>query len=203
LNAKIKSQDLNSPTLKPIFKILAEEIKEMGIDTVFVLMSDDMAPLVSALPSLGIQVRRARHENNTIAMAEGYAAATGKLGVAIIGCGPSVSNSVNGALYAQRSSSPVLIIYGDEVASPLLANALGPHYKRFNLLKMLETLEIPSFHPFFAKAVQSCFCKATQEALQGKAVALALPKDLQYACIEVADVEESQKKSSLPLSQQR
>ena len=67
---------------------IAEDIKALGVDTVFGLMSDDTAVFCTALHGLGIAFHGARHENNAIAMAEGYAFATGRLGVAIVGPRP-------------------------------------------------------------------------------------------------------------------
>ena len=52
---------------------IAEDIKALGVDTVFGLMSDDTAVFCTALDGLGIAFHGARHENNAIAMAEGYA----------------------------------------------------------------------------------------------------------------------------------
>ena len=45
-------------------------------------MSDDTAVFAVTLDGLGVKFVGARHENNAIAMAEGYAYATGELGVA-------------------------------------------------------------------------------------------------------------------------
>ena len=71
----------------PVHRMLAEDIKGLGVDTVFGLMSDDTAVFVTSLDAIGVRFCGARHENQAVAMAEGYAAATGKLGVAVIGRG--------------------------------------------------------------------------------------------------------------------
>ena len=74
-----------TPKRIPAYDALARDIKSRGISTVFGLMSDDTALFVTALDSMGVRFYGARHENTAVAMAEGYAAATGELGVAIIG----------------------------------------------------------------------------------------------------------------------
>src|SRR4051794_27131086 len=92
---------------------IAEDIKALGVETVFGLMSDDTAVFCTALDGLGIAFHGARHENNAIAMAEGYAFATGRLGVAIVGRGPATANGLHAAVAASRMGSKLLIIYGE------------------------------------------------------------------------------------------
>ena len=58
----------------PIYQALAEDIKAMGVDTVFGLMSDDTAAFAVTLDAMGIALIGARHENVAIGMADGYAA---------------------------------------------------------------------------------------------------------------------------------
>jgi hypothetical protein len=69
----------------PLYQVLAEDITAMGVEAVFGLMSDDTALFATALDTAGVRFYGARHENNAIAMADGYAYATGKLGIAVIG----------------------------------------------------------------------------------------------------------------------
>ena len=70
------------------YQVLVDDMKALGIAQVFGLMSDDTAVFATALDSSGIRFYGARHENNAIAMAEGYSYGTGGLGVAVIGRGP-------------------------------------------------------------------------------------------------------------------
>src|SRR5258706_16210451 len=62
------------------YQVLVEDIKALGVEQVFGLMSDDTAVFATALDSSGVRFYGARHENNAIAMAEGYAYASGGLG---------------------------------------------------------------------------------------------------------------------------
>jgi acetolactate synthase-1/2/3 large subunit len=172
-----------SITKKQIYKVLAEDIKALGVDHVFVLMSDDTAALVSYLGTAGIQQHRLRHENQAIAAAEGYAAATGKLGVAIIGRGPATLNGANAAKYSQMTDSKVLIIYGD---APLYvsANTVGPDYKALDVLSLLSAMEVKTFKPSSPNSVRSTFFEAAREASLGNAVAYLLATDLQFMEVE-------------------
>ena len=104
---------MNDSRIAPVFQILAEDIHALGVRTVFGLMSDDTAVFAVTLDGLGVKFVGARHENNAIAMAEGYAYATGELGVAVIGRGPATANGLHAAVAASRMGSRVLVIYGD------------------------------------------------------------------------------------------
>jgi hypothetical protein len=56
----------------PTYQVLVDDIKALGVEQVFGLMSDDTAVFATALDSSGIRFYGARHENNAIAMAEGF-----------------------------------------------------------------------------------------------------------------------------------
>jgi acetolactate synthase I/II/III large subunit len=92
----------------PLYQVLAEDIVAMGVEAAFGLISDDTALLATALDTSGARFYGARHENCAIAMADGYAYAAGRLGVAVIGRGPALANGLHGAIYASRTGSPVL-----------------------------------------------------------------------------------------------
>ncbi|HTG26371.1 MAG TPA: thiamine pyrophosphate-binding protein, partial [Reyranella sp.] len=52
----------------PTYQVLVDDIKALGVEQVFGLMSDDTAVFATALDSSGIRFYGARHENNAIAM---------------------------------------------------------------------------------------------------------------------------------------
>ena len=54
----------------PVYEVLAADIKSLGVEAVFGLMSDDTALFVTALDMAGITFHGARHENAAISMAE-------------------------------------------------------------------------------------------------------------------------------------
>ena len=130
-----KGSDMNDSRIMPVFQVLAEDIHALGIRTVFGLMSDDTAVFAVTLDGLGVKFVGARHENNAIAMAEGYAYSTGELGVAIIGRGPATANGLHAAVAASRMGSKVLVIYGDAAVGSGAVNGIGPD--------VTETLQVP------------------------------------------------------------
>ena len=54
----------------PVYEVLAADIKSLGVEAVFGLMSDDTALFVTALDMAGITFHGARHENAAISMAD-------------------------------------------------------------------------------------------------------------------------------------
>jgi acetolactate synthase-1/2/3 large subunit len=77
-------------------------------------------------------------------MADGYAYATGRLGVAVIGRGPALANGLHSAIYASRTGCPVLIIYG-EAATIGEPNGLGPDYKALDGIGILRAAGLRTF----------------------------------------------------------
>jgi acetolactate synthase-1/2/3 large subunit len=171
----------------PTYQVLVEDIKALGVEQVFGLMSDDTAVFATALDSSGVRFYGARHENNAIAMAEGYAYATGGLGVAVIGRGPATANGLHGATYASRTGSRVLIIYGDAAAPTGVTNSLGPDYKSFNSAGVLSAAGIRTFVATSPATARGALADAAAAALQGSAAALLLPVNVQLAEMEIAD----------------
>ena len=127
------------------YEALVDDLGALGVREVFGLMSDDTAVFATAIDSAGIRFYGARHENNAIAMAEGYAYATGGLGVAVIGRGPATANGLHAATYASRTGSRVLIIYGEAAVPGGAPNGLGPDYKGFNATGVLAAAGLRTF----------------------------------------------------------
>ena len=171
----------------PVYEALAADIKRRGIDAVFGLMSDDTALFVTSLDSMGVRFYGARHENNAISMAEGYAAATGKVGVAIIGRGPATANAMHGAVYAQRTGSKVLMIFGYRSITHRAPEGLGPDPKAFNAESVLQAAGLPTF--VATDSVTACMTLATALASiqHGGCAALLLPMNVQFGLVDAAD----------------
>jgi acetolactate synthase I/II/III large subunit len=172
---------------QPTYQVLVDDIKALGVEQVFGLMSDDTAVFATALDSAGIRFYGARHENNAIAMAEGYAYRSGGLGVAVIGRGPATANGMHAATYASRTGSRVLIIYGEAAAPTGAVNGIGPDYKGFNATGVLGAAGIRTFVATSSNTARGALSDAVAAAQQGGAAALLLPVNVQLADMELAD----------------
>ena len=176
-----------SPALVPTYEALAADIKRMGVESVFGLMSDDTALFVTTLDSMGVRFYGARHENNAICMAEGYAAATGKLGIAIIGRGPATANAMHGAVYAQRSGSRVLLVFGATSMASGPGDTLGPDGKAFNARGVLEAAGITTFVATDSANARRTLANAVAATAHAGCAALLLPMNVQFGLIETPD----------------
>ncbi|MEA2813052.1 MAG: acetolactate synthase large subunit, partial [Rhodospirillaceae bacterium] len=170
----------------PTYQVLVDDIKALGVEQVFGLMSDDTAVFATALDSSGIRFYGARHENNAIAMAEGFSYASGGLGIAVIGRGPATANGLHAATYASRAGSRVLIIYGDAAVSNGAVNSIGPDYKGFNSTGVLGAAGIRTFVATSPETARGALADAAGAALQGGAAALLLPVNVQLADMDLA-----------------
>lgn len=173
---------MTSPTTRPAYEVLAHDIKAAGVEAVFGLMSDDTAMFVSTLDGMGVRFYGARHENNAVSMAEGYAAATGRTGIAILGRGPATANGMHGAVYALRTGSPVLLIYGEAPWGPKPLNDFGPDNKHFNASGVLGAAGLRTFVATGADSARHTLAHAMAAARHG-AVALLLPTNVQQAMV--------------------
>ncbi|MCH9040445.1 MAG: thiamine pyrophosphate-binding protein [Chloroflexi bacterium] len=93
---------------------LARQLRSEGVDTIFTLPGVQIMEAFDALYELQDDIRliQTRHEQATTYMADGYAKATGKVGVAMVVPGPGALNATAGLGTAYASSSPVLLISG-------------------------------------------------------------------------------------------
>ncbi len=100
-------------------QIVWEVLTQEGIDTVFGYPGGAILPVYDAMLDYKIRHVLVRHEQGASHMADGYARATGKVGVAIATSGPGATNLVTGIATAMLDSSPVVFITG-QVPSALL-----------------------------------------------------------------------------------
>ncbi|MDP4183001.1 MAG: biosynthetic-type acetolactate synthase large subunit [Bacillota bacterium] len=102
-------------------QILIECLKEQGVDTVFGFPGGAVLNIYDALYKAKDDIRHilTSHEQGASHAADGYARATGKVGVCIATSGPGATNLVTGIATAYMDSVPMVAITG-QVATSLL-----------------------------------------------------------------------------------
>lgn len=100
-------------------EILWECLVREGVDVVFGLPGGAIMPAYDVMTQFPIHHVLVRHEQGAAHMADGYARASGKVGVAIATSGPGATNLVTGIATAMMDSSPIVCITG-QVASDLI-----------------------------------------------------------------------------------
>ncbi|MFO1171927.1 MAG: thiamine pyrophosphate-binding protein [Hyphomicrobiaceae bacterium] len=93
--------------------LIAEFLDRMDIETAFGIVSVHNIPMLDAISRRNrMRVVTPRGEAGAAHMADGYARATGKLGLLITSTGPGAANAVGGLVEAQFASTPVLHLTG-------------------------------------------------------------------------------------------
>jgi len=100
-----------------VWEVLVRE----GVDVVFGYPGGAIMPTYDAMPAYPIRHVLVRHEQGAAHMADGYARASGKVGVAIATSGPGATNLVTGIATAMMDSSPIVCITG-QVPSTVLGS---------------------------------------------------------------------------------
>jgi len=99
---------------------LLESLKNEGVDIIFGYPGGVVLPLYDAMYSFkDIKHILVRHEQGAAHAADGYARATGKVGVCLATSGPGATNLVTGIANAHMDSIPMVAITG-QVATSLL-----------------------------------------------------------------------------------
>jgi len=103
-------------------QILCRTLLEQGVELMFGYPGGAIMPFYHALPEYpGLRHLLVRHEQAAIHMAEGYARATGRAGVALVTSGPGATNTVTGLVNAWMDSCPIVVITG-QVSTSMIGN---------------------------------------------------------------------------------
>jgi acetolactate synthase-1/2/3 large subunit len=102
-------------------EILCETLTRLGVKHIFGYPGGAILPVYDALGKSKLHHILVRHEQGATHMADGYARATGGIGVAMATSGPGATNMVTGIATAMLDSSPVVCITG-QVSSKLLGS---------------------------------------------------------------------------------
>jgi len=92
---------------------ILEAFTREGVDTVFGLPGGAVLPLYDALYDASLRHVLVRHEQAAALAADGYARATGRVGVCISTSGPGATNLVTGLANAHADSVPVVALTGN------------------------------------------------------------------------------------------
>ena len=93
-------------------QIIWEALVREGVTTVFGYPGGAILPAYDALLDYPLRHVLVRHEQGATHMADGYARASGQVGIAVATSGPGATNMVTGIATAMLDSSPILCITG-------------------------------------------------------------------------------------------
>jgi len=105
-------------------EILCESLTRLGVREIFGYPGGAILPVYDALGKSKLHHVLVRHEQGATHMADGYARASGGIGVAMATSGPGATNMVTGIATAMMDSSPVVCITGQVSIKVLRSAAL-------------------------------------------------------------------------------
>ncbi len=165
-------------------QIIIEALVEQGVDTVFGFPGGTVTNIYDELYKSSDRIRHytAAHEQGATHAADGYARATGRVGVIIATSGPGATNTVTGIATAFLDSSPIVVITGNVATNFLgrdsfqevdIAGVTIPITKHNYIVKDITRL---------ADTIREAFWVA--KSGRPGPVLVDVPKDIQLATVE-------------------
>ncbi|HDM78137.1 MAG TPA: acetolactate synthase large subunit, partial [Deltaproteobacteria bacterium] len=102
-------------------QIFFECLKREGVEVIFGYPGGAVLDIYHEMRNHDIRHILVRHEQGATHMADGYARATGKVGVCLVTSGPGATNTVTGIATAYMDSIPIVVFTG-QVPTPLIGN---------------------------------------------------------------------------------
>jgi len=166
--------------------LVAEFLSACGVTTAFGIASMHNIPMLDAIGRRNtIRFMMARGELGGAHMADGYARASGGLGVIFSSTGPGAANAVGGLVEARFAGSSVLHITG-QTATKFADRAMGTVHDAYDQLGMLRSVSKSAYRIRSAEQALGVLTRAATDALTPPTgpVSVEVPIDLQRAPIE-------------------
>ena len=183
-------------------RILADQLRIQGVDTVFGVPGESYLGLLDGLYEHrdAIRIVVTRHEGGAANMAEAYAKLTGRPGVCAVTRGPGATNASNGIHTAFQDSTPLIVLIGQVARDARDREAFQEIEYREMFAPMAKWVgEIPS-----AERVSEYVSRAFHVAQSGRPgpVVLALPEDMLLEPAVAADAPRARPLRPAPTGEQ-
>lgn len=161
--------------------LVAELLEALGVDTAFGITSVHNVGLLDAIGRRGrIRFVMSRGEMGAAHMADGYARATGRLGLLITSTGPAAASAAPGLLEAMVAGTPMLHITGQSPVA-LIGRGTGAVHDVPDQLGMLEAVSKAAYRVASPDVLVATIMRAASEALAPPTgpVSIEIPIDVQ------------------------
>ncbi len=158
--------------------LVAKALKNEGIEAVFALSGGHINPIFNGCREEGIRIIDTRHEQSAVHMAEGWARANGKTGVAVVTAGPGVVNALPGMAVAAQSGVPLVLIGG---RSSLARRDIGS-MQDIDQLELMRPLTKWARQVYQVERIPEYLATAFRQAVSGRPgpVFLEIPVDITW-----------------------
>lgn len=157
-------------------------LARLGVDTVFGLAGSGNFVVTNALVTGGARFVSARHEGGAVAMADGWARTTGRVGVASVHQGPGLTNTLTALAEAAKAHTPLVVLAGDTPPGALRSNF---RIDQHGLVQAVGAVAERLYSP--ASAAGDAARALRRAQLERRPVVLMMPIDLQAAVAPAAD----------------
>lgn len=166
---------------------IIKSLIDQGADTVFGYPGGQVLPLYDMIYDSDLNHILVRHEQSASHAADGYARASGKVGVCISTSGPGATNLVTGIATAHMDSSPVIAITG-QVPRHLIGNDA---FQEVDMLGIAMPITKHAFQPKNADEIPLIVKSSFEIASSGRngPVVIDVPKDVQEEELNNYEVE--------------
>ena len=156
---------------------IIESLKNMGVKTIFGYPGGQTIPFYDMLYDSDMEHILVRHEQCAAHAADGYARASGKVGVCVATSGPGATNLVTGIATAYMDSSPIMAITG-QVPTHLIGNDA---FQEADIIGITMPITKHSFQPKDPDLIPSMIKSSYEIARSGRPgpVLIDVPKEVQ------------------------
>lgn len=163
-------------------KAIIESLRRENVKVIFGYPGGQVLPLYDELYDADIRHILVRHEQAAVHAADGYARATGNVGVCLATSGPGATNLVTGIATAYMDSVPIIAITG-QVPRPLIGNDA---FQEANITGITLPITKHNYLVQDTKDIPRIFKEAFYIAGTGRPgpVLIDVPKDTQIETIE-------------------
>ena len=156
---------------------IIKALMDKGVDTIFGYPGGTVIPFYDMLYDSDLNHILVRHEQCAAHAAEGYARASGKVGVCLATSGPGATNLVTGIANAYMDSSPIIAITG-QVVSNLIGNDA---FQEVDIMGITMPITKHSYQPKDANDIPSIINTSFEIASTGRPgpILIDVPKEVQ------------------------
>ncbi len=160
-------------------RIICDALEQEGVEVLFGYPGGTIMPFYDALATANLRHVLVRHEQGAAHAADGYARASGKVGVCVATSGPGATNLVTGLATAFADSIPVVAITG-QVARHLIGTDA---FQETDIIGITQPITKHSVLVRSVEELADCIHQAFAIARSGRPgpVLLDIPKDVQQA----------------------
>ena len=174
--------------------LVARALQDQGADAIFTIVAGPVTNVIGACGEIGVRPIGVRHEQGAsfMAIAHGYVA--GKVGVAMTGSGPGVTNAITGVHVAWDSGYPLLVLGG----SAALHQRGRMTFQEADSVAMMQPITKWAIQADSAERIPELIAMGYHKALSGRPGPVYIDLPLDVLREEVEDIEIRRAISSTP-----